>query len=97
MRYGAGQLGAQVFRDTPAVLLPMFMTTMLGVPAWMAGIAILIPKLWVIICDPLIGAWSDRVKSSVGRWPFLLVVAIFTSLSFYGLFAITDYSSPILA
>lgn len=97
MRYGSGQLGAQVFRDTPAVLLPMFMTTMLGVPAWMAGIAILIPKLWVIICDPLIGAWSDRVKSRVGRWPFLLVGAIFTSLSFYALFAITEYSSPIIA
>lgn len=97
VRYGAGQLGAQVFRDTPAVLLPMFMTTMLGVPAWMAGIAILIPKLWVIICDPLIGAWSDRVKASVGRWPFLLVGGIFTSLSFYGLFAITEYSSPIMA
>lgn len=97
MRYGTGQLGAQVFRDTPAVLLPIFMTTMLGVPAWLAGIAILIPKLWVIICDPLIGAWSDRAKAKHGRWPFLLVGAICTSLSFYGLFAITDYSSPLMA
>ena len=31
LRYGVGQLGAQVFRDTPAVLLPLFMTTMLEI------------------------------------------------------------------
>lgn len=38
LRYGVGQLGAQVFRDTPAVLLPLFMTTMLGVPEpWLAS------------------------------------------------------------
>lgn len=97
MRYGAGQLGAQVFRDTPAVLLPMFMTTMLGVEAWIAGIAILVPKLWVIICDPLIGAWSDRLKDKFGRWLFLLIGAIFTSVGFYSLFAVTSYSSPTIA
>ncbi|MCC2976535.1 MFS transporter [Sphingomonas sp. PL-96] len=96
-RYGAGQLGAQIFRDTPAVLLPMFMTTMLGVPAWLAGIAILIPKLWVILCDPLVGAYSDRAKARHGRTPFLLVGAVLTSLSFVALFTITSYSNPYVA
>jgi GPH family glycoside/pentoside/hexuronide:cation symporter len=97
MRYGSGQLGAQIFRDAPAILLPMFMTTMLGIPAWMAGIAILLPKLWVIICDPLMGSWSDRLKERYGRTIFLLIGAIFTSLGFYGLFAVTSYSSPLMA
>lgn len=97
LRYGTGQLGAQIFRDTPAVLLPIFMTTMLGVPAWLSGIVILIPKLWLIACDPLVGAWSDRLKPRHGRTPFLLVGAILTSLGFLSLFAITDYGSPGLA
>jgi len=95
--YGMGQMGAQIFRDTPAVLLPIFMTTMLGVPAWMAGLAILIPKLWVIICDPLVGVWSDRLKPMRGRTPFLFYGAILTSIGFVSLFAITDYGSPWLA
>lgn len=95
--YGAGQLGAQIFRDTPAVLLPIFMTTMLGVPAWLSGIVILIPKLWLIACDPLVGAWSDRQKAARGRTPFLLVGAILTSLSFLSFFLITDYRHPWLA
>jgi GPH family glycoside/pentoside/hexuronide:cation symporter len=97
LRYGAGQLGAQIFRDTPAVLLPIFMTTMLGVPAWLSGIVILIPKLWVIACDPLVGAYSDRLKPLRGRAPFLLIGAILTSIGFLSLFAVTDYGSPRLA
>lgn len=97
LRYGAGQLGAQIFRDTPAVLLPLFMTTMLGIPAWLSGIVILIPKLWLIVCDPLVGAWSDRMKASHGRTPFLLIGGTLTSLGFIGLFTITGYSSPGIA
>jgi GPH family glycoside/pentoside/hexuronide:cation symporter len=95
--YGIGQLGAQIFRDTPAVLLPVFMTTMLGVPAWLSGFAILLPKLWLIVCDPLVGVWSDRTKERRGRTPFLLWGAILTSLGFLALFTITDYGGPYLA
>ncbi|MBS7669036.1 MFS transporter [Croceicoccus sp. 1NDH52] len=96
LRYGLGQTGAQIFRDTPAALLPVFMTTILGIPAWMAGAAILIPKLWVIICDPLMGAWSDRSANKVGRTPFLAVGAILTSLGFYALFSIPDFASELV-
>jgi len=97
LRYGVGQLGAQVFRDTPAVLLPLFMTTMLGVEAWIAGLVVLIPKLWLIVCDPLVGAWSDRAKHHRGRTPFLVGGAIATSLAFVSLFTITAASSPLLS
>lgn len=95
--YGAGQLGAQIFRDTPAVLLPLFMTTMLGVPAWISGFVVLIPKLWLIICDPMVGAWSDRLKPRFGRIPFLVFGAVFTSLAFFALFSNTSYSGPVQA
>ena len=97
LRYGVGQLGAQVFRDTPAVLLPLFMTTMLGVPAWLAGLVVLIPKLWLIVCDPLVGAWSDRMKAAIGRTPFLIGGAVGTTLGFIALFAFTSYPSPTFA
>lgn len=97
LRYGVGQLGAQIFRDTPAVLLPLFMTTMLGVPAWLAGLVVLVPKLWLIVCDPLVGAWSDRMKTAIGRTPFLIGGAIGTTLGFIALFAFTAYPSPYLA
>ncbi|WP_103729504.1 MFS transporter [Novosphingobium sp. HII-3] len=95
--YGAGQLGAQIFRDTPAVLLPIFMTTILGIPPWLSGLVILIPKLWVIVCDPLVGAFSDRKKESWGRTRFLTIGAILTSMGFASLFAFVDYPGPYAA
>ncbi|HEX7873072.1 MAG TPA: MFS transporter [Sphingobium sp.] len=97
LRYGVGQLGAQIFRDTPAVLLPLFMTTMLGVQPWLAGLVVLIPKLWLILCDPLVGAWSDRVKGRHGRTPFLVAGAVLTSLGFVALFTLTKSASPTLS
>jgi glycoside/pentoside/hexuronide:cation symporter, GPH family len=97
LRYGVGQTGAQIFRDTPAALLPVFMTTMLGIPAWLAGVTILVPKIWVICCDPLMGAWSDRTAPKVGRTPFLATGAVTTALGFLLLFTISDFSTPLTA
>lgn len=95
--YGVGQLGGQIFRDMPAVLLPLFLTTMLGVPAWMAGLAILAPKMWVIFCDPLVGAWSDRRKAEWGRTPFLLVGGLASALSLLLLFIPPVFPAPWMA
>lgn len=97
LRFGVGQLGAQLFRDTPAVLLPLFMTTMLAVPAWLAGLVVLIPKLWLIICDPAVGAWYDRKKEAGGRARFLMAGAIGSSLSFAALFFTVSFSTPWIA
>lgn len=97
LRYGAGQLGAQIFRDTPAVLLPLFLTTMLGVEAWLAGLVVLLPKLWLIVCDPMVGAWSDRIRGKAGRTPFLVAGAVLTGLGFVALFTLTHSSSPLLS
>lgn len=87
LQYASGQAGAQVIRDTPTVLLPVFMATMLGVPPWLAGLAVLLPKLWIILCDPLVGNWSDRLAARRGRTPFLLAGAPLAALAFALLFA----------
>lgn len=95
--YGSGQTGAQLFRDAPAALLPLFMTTILGVSPWLAGVAVLVPKLWVIACDPLMGALSDHFKPRYGRRPFLAGGAILTAVTFVGLFAFSQFPSPLIA
>ncbi|MEQ5805902.1 MFS transporter [Alteromonas sp. NFXS44] len=95
--YGSGQIGGQLFRDAPAALLPLFMTTMLGVSAWVAGIVVLVPKLWVIICDPAMGVWSDKLKPHHSRRPFLAVGGLLTGLSFMALFSFSEFSSPTMA
>lgn len=92
--YGIGAIGGQIFRDTPALILPIYMITVLGIPAWMAGIAILIPKAWIIFCDPLVGSWSDRRSRTWGRAPFLLAGAILSGLTFMLMFSAPDFASP---
>ncbi|MFO1426371.1 MAG: MFS transporter [Steroidobacteraceae bacterium] len=92
--YGVGAVGAQIFRDTPALILPIYLMTVLGVPAWMAGVAILIPKAWIIFCDPLVGSWSDHRRDSWGRAPFLLVGALLSAVGFLTMFSAPDLASP---
>ena len=95
--FGCGQIGAQLFRDAPAALLPLFMTTMLGVSAWLAGIVVLVPKLWVIVCDPAMGVWSDKLKPRYARRPFLAIGGLLTGLGFIALFSFNEFSSPTVA
>ncbi len=95
--YGFGQTGAQLLRDSPAALLPLFMTTMLGVSPWLAGIVVLVPKVWVIFCDPIMGAISDYYKPRYGRRPFLAGGAFLTSISFIALFTFSAFPSPLIA
>ena len=91
LRFGVGQLGAQIFRDAPAVLLPLFLVTMLAVPAWLAGVVVLLPKVWLVFCDPLTGNWYDQAKSRLGRTPFLVFGALGTSLGLIAPFVIVSY------
>lgn len=95
--YGIGQTGAQIFRDTPAVLLPVFLTTILGVPAWLSGFVVLFAKLWLIFCDPLMGSLSDRFNARHGRTPFLVLGALLTGIGFVSLFSFSGFPSPYVA
>lgn len=94
--YGIGQIGGQIMRDTPALLLPFFMTSVLGLDAFLMSYVILIPKIWVFFADPLTGIVSDRTNTPWGRRrPFLLVGGIIGAVSFYFMFNVPTLSSQI--
>lgn len=49
---------------------------------------VLLPKLWALVWDPLIGTWSDSTHTALGRRrPFLLAGSVGVPLAFFGLFA----------
>jgi Na+/melibiose symporter-like transporter len=87
--FGAGSLGTGIYSALPGVLLLFFLTDVLGVaPAW-ASIAIVLPKLWSIACDPLVGRLSDHYRSRHGtRAPYLLAGALGCTATFAALFAV---------
>jgi hypothetical protein len=48
LSYGVGMVGERLFRDAPALLLLVFMTNYLSIPAAWAGVAIFFPKLLLV-------------------------------------------------
>ncbi len=89
--YGVGQIGGQILRDAPALILPIYMTTVLGLEAALAGLVILIAKVWVVIADPIAGIVSDQTDTRWGRRrPFLLAGGLLAALCFVLLFVVPD-------
>lgn len=53
--------------------LTFFFTDMAMIPAGLVGAVILISKAWDAINDPMVGAWSDRTNTKLGRYrPWIL-------------------------
>ncbi|MCW3834684.1 MFS transporter [Sphingomonas canadensis] len=85
--YALGGFGTGVLTTVPAALLLYFCTEVLAMPPGLAALVVLLPKLWSIVWDPLVGVWSDRIDTRIGRRrPFILAGAIGVPLIFVLLF-----------
>ncbi len=72
--YGISDFGFACTDTTMQVLFAIFMTDVVGVKPAYAALAIFIGRTWDYINDPLIGFFTDRVRSRWGRRrPFLLL------------------------
>ena len=95
--YGVGQIGGQILRDTPALILPIYMTTVLGMEAALGGLVIIIAKFWVVAADPLAGIISDRTETRWGRRrPFILGGGLLAAVCFVALFVAPDFSTQMV-
>ena len=61
--YGIGDIGCNIFIVTSGLFLLFFLTNIMGVEPALAGVALLIPKLWDVVSDPIMGAISDVPNS----------------------------------
>lgn len=95
--FGAGQLTISVFFQVTSLLLLPFMTNVLAVPAAIAGLVIMIPKVAAVFLDPAVGFASSRVPE---RWkprrPLLLAGGVLTALSFPLLFHPAPIPDPVV-
>lgn len=65
----------------------IYYNQVLGVPAHWIGIAISVSLVLDGLTEPVVGSWSDRTKSKLGRrHPWMYAAPIPIALSFYGIF-----------
>jgi GPH family glycoside/pentoside/hexuronide:cation symporter len=89
--YGISDFGFACTDTTMQVLFAIFMTDVVGLKPVYAAAAIFIGRTWDYINDPLIGLFTDRVRSRWGRRrPFLL----FGFIPFGLMFAMMWYRPP---
>jgi GPH family glycoside/pentoside/hexuronide:cation symporter len=89
-----GSVTNGVFGSVPSLMLLIFLTDTLGVPAALAGLAVFIPKVFDVFWNPLVGGWSDHTVTRWGpRRPWLFLGAVTLPPLFVVTFAVPGFSS----
>ena len=96
--YGSGGAVSGIKEAAFSVFVLLYYTQVLGLSGTQAGLALFIAIVWDVVSDPLVGAWSDRLKSRWGRrHPFMALSVIPLGLGVVALFtppsAIAENSS----
>lgn len=87
LAYGSGGVVFAIKDAAFAMFVLLFYKQVLGLSGALTGLAIFISVLWDAVSDPVIGAWSDRLKTRWGRrHPMMLAGSIPLGLSFVLLF-----------
>lgn len=81
--WGTGALGVALLMNAIGVLALFYMVSVLGIEPGLAGTLVFLTKLLDVVSDPIVGSWSDRIKSPAGRRrPFLLAGAFVSACAF---------------
>jgi len=94
--YGIGDIGSNFFIITTVMFLLFFLTNVVGIEPALAGLVLLLAKLWDVVSDPIMGAISDSTHSRMGRRrPYLIFGAVPFGLSLFFLFTAPGYNSDL--
>lgn len=65
--FGVGDLGGNLFFTLMSFWLLNYLTDTVGLAAGLAGLAVMIGRIWDALMDPLVGYLSDNTRSRWGR------------------------------
>jgi GPH family glycoside/pentoside/hexuronide:cation symporter len=84
LAYGAGELGPAMAGSTMIFFQMIFLTSVAGLEAGLAGSVLLVGKIWDAVNDPVIGWLSDHTKSRFGRRiPWMALSSVPFALFFF--------------
>ncbi len=75
--YGLGDAGTGMAASLIGFYLFIFYTSAAGLPNWLAGLVLMLARLWDAVNDPVVGWLSDRTRGSWGaRLPWIVWSAL---------------------
>jgi glycoside/pentoside/hexuronide:cation symporter, GPH family len=81
--FGSGGIIPIALFNVAGILVGLMGNISLGLSAFWLGVILIIPRLWDAVSDPIIGHFSDNVRTRWGRRrPFLLVGGILVAVFF---------------
>ncbi|MGC4816140.1 MFS transporter [Micromonospora sp. DT63] len=86
--FAAGSLGMGIWVTVPGLLLLYFLTDVLAVGPWLAGLALLLPKIADVVLHPWVGHRADVAQARRGDRRRLLLLGCALPVAFAALFAV---------
>lgn len=87
LAYGFGSMAEAIVYSSTTQFLLLFYNQVRGLPAAGVGLALSAGLAVNAIIDPVVGSWSDRTRSRLGRrHPFMFAAILPVALTLYGLF-----------
>ncbi|MGW3498910.1 MFS transporter [Streptomyces sp. NPDC001020] len=86
--YAAGSVGMGMWVTVPGLLLLYFLTQTLGVPAFQAGLTLLLPKIIDVVVHPFLGSLSDRQARRRRHRRGMLRVGLLLTVAWIAMFSV---------
>lgn len=91
LAFGVGSAAEAIALYAVLTYALLFYNQVKGVPGHWVGIAISVSLVLDGLTEPIVGSWSDRTKSKLGRrHPWMYAAPLPIALSFYAIFAPPD-------
>lgn len=93
MLYSSGVVNYALKDAAFGAFILFYYKQVLGLSGTLTGLAIAISVIWDAISDPLVGAWSDNLRSRWGRrHPLMIASVVPMALSFLAIFAPPEFA-----
>lgn len=94
--FGIGDLGGNLYFSMIGFIFIFYLTEKMGLSGTLAGMAMMIGKLWDAITDPIVSTISDRSTSKFGRRrPFIFWGALLLAISMVLMFSLPKFESTL--
>ncbi|MDA8349917.1 MAG: MFS transporter [Pseudomonadota bacterium] len=96
--WATGEFGLACYVGITTIYLLFYATQVLHIPPVVAGLALLVPRVWNVVADPIVGILSDKTRTRFGRRrPYLLGGALLWGACFALLFNLSPLHDRLLS